>query len=203
MVPLPNGFESLEPVVQLFSSLRVPWWLTGGWAIDLATGYVSRPHNGIDLYMLSEDASALARQMDGATFEAGNPPPVSSADGVGPRVHGRLFVASPTLSLRTQIAFGCREADDWVLPEDPAIRLPIAEAFTSTSAVPRLALQVILLLRAFSFRPQDQADFETALPLLDKRARAWLARAIEARSHAVTPDHRTDGHPWFAALEGD
>jgi hypothetical protein len=174
------------PLLGLFAPLRVPWWLTGGWAIDLAAGYLSRPHNGIDVFMAARDAPALSRELVGVSFDL-----VDASGGAIPwrpdlrqlEMSDRLFVASPTLPLRSQIAFGVCDGDGWVFPSDRAIRASLADATTERFAIPLLTPRIVLFNRAFSFRGQDQADFETAYPLLQTDDKAWLADAIRRRLH--------------------
>ncbi|MGL5818419.1 MAG: nucleotidyltransferase domain-containing protein [Phycicoccus sp.] len=38
--------------------LRPPWWITGGWSIEVFTG-VSRRHEDMDISTLSSDAEAF------------------------------------------------------------------------------------------------------------------------------------------------
>ncbi|HVB07169.1 MAG TPA: hypothetical protein VNF07_13070 [Acidimicrobiales bacterium] len=196
----PEGFQPLRPVLNLLSALRLPWWLTGGWAIDLAVGYVSRPHNGIDLYMVAGDAMALPAQLSGVAFELGDPPRPWGSGTPTLKPGDRLVIVAPELPLPTQFAFCEPDGADWVFTDEPAIRLPMAEAVTSRCGVPHLALAVILFLRAFSFRAQDQADFETALPLLTARERGWLEDAIERRASELPLPTQTRSHPWIEAL---
>jgi hypothetical protein len=42
-------------VAVLFSVLAVPWWLTGGCAIEMAVGHVLRDHADIDVLLLRRD----------------------------------------------------------------------------------------------------------------------------------------------------
>jgi Aminoglycoside-2''-adenylyltransferase len=46
-------------VGSLLSGLTVPWWITGGWAIDLAVGHVTRDHSDVNVMMLERDEHAL------------------------------------------------------------------------------------------------------------------------------------------------
>ncbi len=39
-----------------FASLTVPWWIAGGWALDLFAGDQSRPHKDLDVGILRNDA---------------------------------------------------------------------------------------------------------------------------------------------------
>jgi hypothetical protein len=43
-------------VLLWFSPLSVPWWIAGGWALDLFLGQVSRSHADIDVGIFRADA---------------------------------------------------------------------------------------------------------------------------------------------------
>ena len=40
---------SVHEVALLFSSVTVPWWIAGGWALDLFLGIQTREHEDIDV----------------------------------------------------------------------------------------------------------------------------------------------------------
>ena len=40
---------------ELFSGLSAPWWISGGWAIDLFIGRQTRPHGDLDVLILRDD----------------------------------------------------------------------------------------------------------------------------------------------------
>src|SRR2546425_12898969 len=42
-----------------FSSLKVPWWVAGGWALDLYTGEQSRAHEDLDVGVLRANISSV------------------------------------------------------------------------------------------------------------------------------------------------
>ncbi len=68
----PNQYEVWQPwqpheVAQLFSSLTIPWWIAGGWALDLFLGVQTREHRDIDVQILRRDQQvvrALLQQWD-------------------------------------------------------------------------------------------------------------------------------------------
>jgi hypothetical protein len=41
------------------SGLTVPYWIIGGWAIDLAVGRVTRDHADVDVMLLERDKHVL------------------------------------------------------------------------------------------------------------------------------------------------
>jgi len=70
------GFEPVHAVGSLLSGLTVPWWITGGWAIDQAAGHLTRDHTDVDVMMLERDEHAL-RGLTGVNIQliaAGQPP---------------------------------------------------------------------------------------------------------------------------------
>ncbi|HEU5374304.1 MAG TPA: hypothetical protein VFV38_02610 [Ktedonobacteraceae bacterium] len=44
-----------EDVASFFSSLTVPWWIAGGWTLDLFLGVQTRAHEDIDVLFLRRD----------------------------------------------------------------------------------------------------------------------------------------------------
>ena len=50
-------WDPLSPteVQELFSGLSAPWWISGGWAIDLFIGHQTRPHGDLDVLILRDD----------------------------------------------------------------------------------------------------------------------------------------------------
>jgi Aminoglycoside-2''-adenylyltransferase len=38
-----------------FAALHVPWWIAGGWAIDLFLGRQTREHEDLDVLILRRD----------------------------------------------------------------------------------------------------------------------------------------------------
>ena len=57
--PSSAGFGPVLAVRSLLSDLTVPYWIAGGWAIDLAVGRVTRDHADVDIMLLERDEHAL------------------------------------------------------------------------------------------------------------------------------------------------
>jgi hypothetical protein len=75
----------------------------------------------------------------------------------------------------------------WTFRRDLRIHQPLADVTTTVaSGVRALRPEVQLLYMAKSDEPKHQLDFDAALPLLDSRARDWLATTL-ATTH---PGHR-------------
>jgi hypothetical protein len=48
-----------KQVATLFAPLSAPWWIAGGWAIDLFLGKQTREHEDVDVLFLRRDQDAV------------------------------------------------------------------------------------------------------------------------------------------------
>lgn len=193
-------FTELPPevraVADALASLRAPWAVAGGWALDLALGRVTRPHADVDVAVFRDDQAALRPALPGWRFS------VAVSGALVPweddarlelpvhEVHARPPAgrAGPAVEL----LLNEREGADWVYRRDPAVRRLLERVLLAGPAGVRvLAPEVVLLYKSRAPRSADEQDFRTALPHLDAGARAWLRDALLR----ATPDH-----PWAAAL---
>jgi Aminoglycoside-2''-adenylyltransferase len=172
-----------------------PWAVAGGWAIDLALGAVSRAHADVDLAAFRDDQRLLRAHLAEWRWEYVD-------DGVLVPWHDNQWLALPVHELyatndagsRIELLLNERDGHDWVFRRDPRVRLPLARAIvTSSSGLPALAPEVVLLYKSKEPRATDEADFGTALPRLDPFARRWLHDAL---------GQCYEKHPWQAALHG-
>lgn len=74
---------SVVVVAQLFAAADFPWWIAGGYAIELAAGRFLREHADVDVLILRRDQEAVRNLLFNwscwaqprllGTFENGNP----------------------------------------------------------------------------------------------------------------------------------
>ena len=197
------GFEPVRAVASLLSALTVPWWITGGWAIDLAVGHVTRDHADVNVMMLERDEHAL-RGLTGVGIQLvadGRPPgpwpagrrltagpaavPKPAVTGPGRRVGDRLVLRGEDLPLPAEVIPASAVGALWVYKQGSHVfTRPLADITRSSQGIPFLAPEMVLLIKA---RPgldrpgkdNDQRDFEAALPALGAQQRSWLKDAIE------------------------
>jgi hypothetical protein len=207
---IPYGFEPVLHVGSLLSDLSVPWWITGGWAIDLAVGQPTRPHDDVDVVLLERDEHALRTDLADVELQLTVGPDQQKQ----PWPTGRRLVAgpdsvrliSPRLSLPTQVLFGAAVGTTWVYHRGrPNITRSLAEATYRRHGVPFLAPEVVLSMKSISDRDKDQLDFETAVSVLDDGQRRWLSEAVTRRWRAHRrrlgdPQADSAEHPWAARL---
>jgi Aminoglycoside-2''-adenylyltransferase len=181
-----------------FSTLKVPWWIAGGWALDLYLGKQSRAHGDLDVGVLRRDiATILAALSSWEIFEANDGALTRLGAGEAPRpmVHSLWCRPVGTTLWTFEMMLDESVDDDWCYRRDASIRQPLSKVVRwNPSGIPYLAPEIELLYKARSFRPRDEADFELIAPRLDATARAWL---VDSLARSVT------GHPWISALGVD
>ncbi|MGW1223897.1 nucleotidyltransferase domain-containing protein [Streptomyces sp. NPDC001515] len=187
----------LDEAVRLLAPLREPWWIAGGYAIELAVGRAFRAHADLDVLLLRRDQLAVQRILPGAEWWAADPPgtlrPWPPGEILPAGVHDIWCRPGPDAPWRVQFMLDDVADGDWVYRRDPRIRLPLDRIGRVTGdGVPHLAPEVQLLYKARSPRPKDERDFEEALAVLDEDGRSWLTETLTLAEGA--------GHPWAARL---
>ncbi|MGZ2357683.1 amino acid transporter [Streptomyces sp. 372A] len=187
----------LAEAVRLLAPLRRPWWIAGGYAVELAVGRAYREHGDIDVLLLRRDQAEVQRVLPGWEWWAADPPgtlrPWRPGETLPAGVHDIWCRPGPDEPWRLQFMLDGTDGDDWVFRRDARIRLPLGRlGRVSPDGVPYLAPEVQLLYKSKSRRPKDERDFEAALPVLDDHARAWLAETITLAQGA--------DHPWAVRL---
>ncbi|MBN1582580.1 MAG: amino acid transporter [Anaerolineae bacterium] len=184
--------------MDLLSGLSVPWWMAGGRAIDLFAGYETRVHGDTDVLIRRDDQLAVQRYLSDWDLHKTKQPglkPWPGGEFLARPVNDIWCRRTPDSPWQLQLMLLDTEGDEWIFKRDPAIRGRIEDLGRRTpGGVPYLAPEVQLLYKAKAETiAKDQADFETALPMMDERACGWLLACLEKRF--------PDGHAWMDALE--
>ncbi len=188
---------SVEQVAELLSGLTVPWWVTGGWAIDLFAGCQTRPHEDTDVLIRRGDQLDVQEYLSAWDLHKTQQPglkPWPTGEFLGLGVNDVWCRPDSDSPWSLQFMLLDTQDDCWIFRRDPAIHGPLSTIGLRTqSGIPYLAPEIQLLYKA---KPEtldkDQADFKTALPLMSERACNWLLRCMHRRF--------PDGHDWTRAL---
>ena len=191
--PRNAGFGPVLAVRSLLSALTVPYWIAGGWAIDLAVGRVTRDHADVDIMLLERDEHALRTdltevdvQLIGRDGQPGPWPGLRLLAGPGPGRPrppigaDRLVLHSKNLPLPAEVVLAGAVGSSWVYYRGArCISRPLACITRNRDGIPFLAPEVVLLFKSRSESDKDQRDVETALPVLDAEQRSWLRDTLE------------------------
>jgi hypothetical protein len=185
-------------VARLFATVGVPWWVAGGYAIELAVGRPVREHADIDVLVLRRDHLAVQDVLAGWQWWAADPPGVLRPWRPGERlpagVHDIWCRPDADQPWRIQVMLAESSGAQWISRRNPDLARPIALlGDLSGDGIPFLRPEIQLFYKAKARRPKDDVDFTAALPLLTVDQRGWLADAI-TRTHGP--------HPWLRQLIG-
>jgi hypothetical protein len=187
----------LPEVSDVLRALQCPWWIAGGWAIDLHVGRQTRAHEDTDVLILRKDQLALQRELSGWDLHAADPPgslrPWRSGEVLPSAVHDIWCRRTPTSPWCLQVMIDDAQHGVWSYRRDPRIRRPVAELDGPASDAGRrvLAPEVQMLQKSEKPRPKDEADLLVVRQHLDPDRREWLATALSVAS---------PGHPWLGSL---
>jgi hypothetical protein len=175
--------------------LPVPWWIAGGWALDLFLGEATRPHADTDVGIFRRDIlEACATLPEWEFFEARAGALTRLENRTAPRKDVNSLWCRRTSQFEWAFELmldECRD-DGWVFRRDPSIQRSLDLAIRRTAeGLPYLAPEIQLLYKSKEMRPRDQTDFHNVSGQLDRDARAWLRNSIAK----IAPDH-----PWLSAL---
>jgi hypothetical protein len=173
----------------LLAGVTVPWWVAGGWAIDLFLGFQTRAHNDFDVGVLRRDVTTLIPNLAGwEIFEAKSQMLSRLDDCEHPRPDVNSLWCRPCNAQDWSLELMLDEADGdaWAFRRLPTIRMPLASVIRRTSdGIPYLTPEIQLLYKARHPRPKDHDDFERVLVRLGSGERVWLCDALST----VDPEH--------------
>jgi hypothetical protein len=195
----PGSWRAFRPgdARRWLGGAAVPWWIAGGFALDLFVGRETRPHADLDVGCFRADLPRLAEALGGFELHAargGSLTRLVSGAIPGAEVHTLWCRPAGETAWWLEIMLDEREGGDWVFRRNPGVRRPARELVErDPTGLVYLRPEVQLLYKAKAPRPRDEEDFRTVAPLLGGEARAWLRDAL-ARTHP--------GHAWLAVLHG-
>ncbi len=190
-----------QEVAQFLAPLSAPWWIAGGWAIDLFLGRQTREHDDIDVQILRCDQHEVRALFGAWDVQAALQPPRDESwpfrewrrdETLDAAIHDVWCRPTPTSPWALQFMIADSRDDMWQFRRIPAIERPLATlGGFSAEGIPYLAPEIQLLYKAKGRRPKDEADFARTLPFLDQERRQWLRHTLSA-THPY--------HPWLGAL---
>lgn len=194
---------TLVEVATLFSALPAPWWIAGGWAIDLCLQRQTREHEDIDILVLRRDQYAVRTLLEAWDVQAALPPPRNEtwpfrpwqlAEALDETIHDIWCRPDASRPWAIQLMIADTDGEDWLFRRMPAIRRPVATIGDVTpEGIPYVAPEIQLLYKARGLRPKDEADFRQTLPALTTERRNWLRDSlIQAHPHHPWLDHMMD-----------
>jgi hypothetical protein len=179
-----------EEVAARLAEVRAPWYVAGGWAIDLFLGYQRRAHEDLEIAVPHDRFDKVAAALEGFDFFAvgdGRAWPVALAGNLLAAHHQTWVREQATGHWRLDVFREPSAGNYWVCRRDVRLQLPYGQLIALTDdGIPYAQPEVVLLFKATAVRPNDVGDYEAVLPLLASHQWHWLREALEI----VHPGHR-------------
>jgi hypothetical protein len=187
-----------EVVNELLADVDARWYVVAGWALDLFRGEQTRDHEDIEIGVPTADFSqlreALARY-DCEVVGSNDDEPARRWPLQSPAFdeHFQTWIREPLTGVyRMDIFRDSHRGDTWLCRRDASIRLPYGDVIMTTSTgIPFMAPEIVLLFKAKHNREKDRADFDGIRPSLTDLQVNWLHASLRR----VHPDH-----PWLGLL---
>lgn len=195
MNELDRPWKPLKPdeAGAILAGCPVPWWVAGGWALDLFLGHPTRDHADIDVAISRGDALQLQQHLTGWRLFAVDPPgnlrPWKRGELLEPPVHDLWCSRDPGF-WELQLMLHEEDGGQWIYRRNPEIRLPLHEAYRMTpDGIRYIRPELQLLFKAKAPRPKDHQDFARVWPALAGAERTML-RDLLRREYP-------GGHSWL------
>ena len=192
------AWEPIHPaeMAQLLSGFARPWWICGGWALDLFLGRETRRHDDLDVALFRHDQLALFQHLRAWDLSYATPAhTLEPWDGRSLElpIHGIWGRRStePSASWTCEFLLNEERDGEWVFRRNEAIRRPVEEIGDERNGLPFLRPEIVLLYKSGERSPKNETDFAAVRPRLSREAILWLRGALERC------DRR---HPWIEGL---
>jgi hypothetical protein len=185
---------SPSEIAHQLTGLAAPWYVAGGWALDLFRGEQTRPHSDTEIAIPAASFPEVRDRFPGYVFDGVSTGRLweDAAPDVLAATHQTWLRDPATGNYLVDVFREPHDGDIWICRRDETIRLPYREIIHHTrDGIPYLAPEFVLLFKAKHLREKDQADFEGTLPQMTPDQRETLAELL-ARIHP--------GHRWLADL---
>ncbi|HEX6540668.1 MAG TPA: aminoglycoside adenylyltransferase [Ktedonobacterales bacterium] len=192
-----------DKAATFFAALHVPWWIAGGWAIDLYLQRQTREHEDIDILVLRRDQDAVRTLLEAWDVQAALPPPRDEtwpfrpwhlAEVLDGTIHDIWCRPEAPKPWTFQLMIDDTHGEEWLFRRMPTIRRSVATLGDITpEGIPYLAPEIQLLYKAKGLRPKDEADFRHTVPMLNRERRIWLRDSLtQVHPHHPWLDHLMD-----------
>ncbi len=196
-----TGFEPVEFVKRELESVKAPWCLASGWALDLFWGRATRLHHDLDVCIWRSDQQAFLKHLKTKGWNLQVP-----VEGKYRPWQEDEFLELPIVQIHARredmpfelfdILLMESEGEHWFYRREPKVTMPKEEVMLKARDLFILNPAITILFKSRTAdkepRAKDQKDFERVLPKLTNEQKDWLDKAFEI----WLPQH-----PWRSSLK--
>lgn len=201
-----SSFTLLNGLIKFLEPLHVPWFVSGGWAIDIHLNRVTRERCDLDISVSHSDRLDAIDfflgkdwQIEGKLF--GGFKTLRSPSDYDENIHyfwsfprGAAFVSEfvdesgnrrIAYNRKTQremdyieVFFDRIEDGQFIYRREPQLKRDVNQAILERDDIRYLAPELVLLFKSNSLIEKNLQDFDTAISSLDGEAKSWLAASL-------------------------
>jgi hypothetical protein len=194
MTPDIDAWDSWAPsvVASRLAGVGVPWYVAGGWAVDLHLGGQRREHEDLEIAVPAAHFDAIAARFPELAFHVAGDGVVVPINPVAMAEHFQTWAWDAAAARwRFDVFREPHDGDVWISRRDPRLRRAYGELIRhDRDGIPYLSPEVVLLFKAKHRREKDEGDYAALAPGLSAPERAWLDEALDI----VHPG----AHPWHS-----
>lgn len=180
-----QSFKLPMKVAEIMVGFSKPWFVAGGWAIDLFLSRVTREHKDVEIAIFRQDQLELRRHLTDWGFKKVEEGRLVSWLGSewlelpAHEIHARNTHSDPN---HLEVLLNECDGTHWIFRRNPLIKLTLTNAgmISKKGGIPFLIPEIVLLYKAKAPKSHDEADFQSVCRVLDSNRRSWLRQAIGA-----------------------
>jgi len=182
-----ESFQVPQKVNDLLKDFDKPWFVAGGWAIDLYLNRVTRHHEDVEIAILRQDQLELQAFLHDwdickviSPAQRGLRQIWKQGERLEKPVH-ELHANRSTEDIRElEILLNESNEYNWLFRRDIRITLPLSRmGLVSPPGIPVLSPEIVLLFKTKNTKEKDEQDFESIISSLEVEVREWLKSAME------------------------
>jgi hypothetical protein len=174
--------EELKKLELVMRSFKRPWFVAGGWTIDLSVNEVTRDHKDIDICIFREDAEYALNYFHDWDIHVAIPGEhrlekvTHLSDIEPPRYCLHLFQNKEFL----EILFTERIDDEVIFRKNRDVRMSINDFWKQSENISFVNPAWQLLFKSLSTREEDERDFKEYINKVDDcRSKKWLFKSMK------------------------
>jgi hypothetical protein len=170
------AFEQCNWVYSLMSGFNRPWFVAGGWALDLFIGRETRKHEDIEIAIFRDDQLQLKQYLNGWDFHqvVRAELKVWKDELLELPIH-EIHASNKVTGKNIEILLNESTGNEWKFRRDLRIGLPLTSIWSlSETGIPFLNPEIILLYKAKNTREKDHQDYWVVKELLSAEKQDWL-----------------------------
>lgn len=176
-------FETPAKIAALMRGFQPPWFVAGGWAIDLFLGKQTRPHADIEIAVFRKDQLELQNYFKNQNLKKvvnGGLQAWKSEEILELPVHEIHCFDGKSDSPFLEVLLNETSGDDWIFRRDERITKSVSEIFSvANSEIKFLRPEIVLLYKSKNPRAKDERDFQAVVSHLEIESKKWLADALK------------------------